>query len=99
MSRIGESKFFLIFAEIVKQSFSSVRKFLMKNFLPKLKLFWEPCSQVPILVAALTKTVSELICSPGRFLRSSKDFYDSLEDFFVIDPLLEMLYQSIDYKI
>ena len=44
---------FHFFVEIVNQPSSAcVRNLSLKNFLAKLKIFWEPRSQVPILFAA-----------------------------------------------
>ena len=61
ISRIEESKNLFV-AEIVKQSSSHcVRKLLLKNFLEKLKILWEPSSLVPIFFAALIVTCLEVL--------------------------------------
>ena len=49
------------------QSFSPyVSKLFLKNFLPRLKIFWEPSSQVPILFAALKPTLTKLGLEPSK---------------------------------
>ena len=54
INRIEESLKCRLFHRNCKQSSAArVRKLLLKHFLARLKIFWEPCSHVPIHFTAL----------------------------------------------